>query len=61
MLMRLTSGRFYYGWVIVLTLSLTQLTSWGVVYYGFGVLMPAISADLGWGAVIPQPAETIDL
>ncbi|MDZ4718413.1 MAG: MFS transporter [Roseiflexaceae bacterium] len=52
MLMRLTSGRFYYGWVIVLTLSLTQLTSWGVVYYGFGVLMPAISADLGWSRTI---------
>lgn len=40
--------RFYYGWVIVLALSLTQVTSWGVLYYGFGVLLPAMEADLGW-------------
>lgn len=52
MLMRLTSGRLYYGWVIVLTLSITQLTSWGVIYYGFGVLMPAMSADLGWSRTV---------
>lgn len=52
MLARLTAGRFYYGWVIVLTLSITQLTSWGVIYYGFGVLMPAMSADLGWSRTV---------
>ncbi|WP_328854090.1 MFS transporter [Microbispora hainanensis] len=32
----------------------TQITSWGVVYYAFPVLNPAITADTGW----PAPATT---
>lgn len=52
MLARLTQGRLYYGWVIVFTLSITQLTSWGVLYYGFGVIMPAMQRELGWSRVV---------
>ncbi|MFE1555040.1 MFS transporter [Streptomyces sp. NPDC058734] len=29
-------------------LCLTQITSWGIVYYAFLVLNPAITADTGW-------------
>lgn len=29
-------------------LCLTQITSWGIVYYAFPVLNPAITADTGW-------------
>ncbi|WP_327280788.1 MFS transporter [Streptomyces sp. NBC_01205] len=29
-------------------LCLTQITSWGIVYYTFPVLNPAITADTGW-------------
>ncbi|MEU7599606.1 MFS transporter [Streptomyces sp. NPDC041003] len=29
---------------------LTQITSWGIVYYAFPVLNPAITADTGWSA-----------
>ncbi len=29
-------------------LCLTQITSWGVLYYAFPVLAPAISTDTGW-------------
>jgi len=49
---RLMDGRLYYGWVIVLTLSITQLTSWGVLYYGFGVVMPVMERELGWSRIV---------
>jgi MFS family permease len=52
MLARLAQGRLYYGWIIVFTLSITQLTSWGVLYYGFSVIMPAMQRELGWSRVI---------
>ena len=52
MLARLAQGRLYYGWIIVLTLSITQLTSWGILYYGFSVIMPAMQRELGWSRVI---------
>ena len=29
-------------------LCLTEITSWGILYYAFPVLSPAISADTGW-------------
>lgn len=36
-------------WVLV-TLCVTEITSWGVLYYAFTVLSPLISADTGWSA-----------
>lgn len=36
-------------WVL-LTLCVTEITSWGVLYYAFTVLSPQISADTGWSA-----------
>lgn len=33
---------------ILSILCLTEITSWGVLYYAFPVLSPAISADTGW-------------
>jgi MFS family permease len=41
------AGR-YYGWWIVHTLGLTELISWGIVYYGFGALLTPMQQDLGW-------------
>ena len=35
---------------VLLTLCLTEITSWGVLYYAFSVLSPAICADTGWSA-----------
>lgn len=40
-------------WVL-LTLCVTEITSWGVLYYAFTVLSDEISADTGWSA----PAAT---
>jgi MFS family permease len=45
---RLTTSRIYYGWILLVALSLAQVTSWGVLYYSFSVFVTPMSADLGW-------------
>jgi MFS family permease len=40
--------RVYYGWVLVLTLAITETTSWGVLYYSFGVFVGPMQQELGW-------------
>lgn len=35
---------------VLVTLCVTEIISWGVLYYAFTVLSPAISADTGWSA-----------
>ena len=35
---------------VLVALCLTQVTSWGVLYYAFPVLSGRISADTGWTA-----------
>jgi MFS family permease len=35
-------------WSIVWALSITQIVSWGSIYYAIAVLMPSIERDLGW-------------
>ncbi|HSF32842.1 MAG TPA: MFS transporter [Candidatus Tectomicrobia bacterium] len=47
--MRLMKRRgVYYGWVLVLTLSLTETTSWGILYYAFTVFLTPMQQELGW-------------
>ncbi len=38
----------YYGWVLVRALGITEIISWGVLYYAFGVFLTPMEADLGW-------------
>jgi MFS family permease len=45
-------GRIFYGWFILGGLSLTQIVSWGILYYAFGALITPMQAELGWS----QPA-----
>lgn len=33
---------------VVGTLALTEIVSWGILYYAFGVLVPPMQAELGW-------------
>ena len=33
---------------VLATLCVTQVTSWGILYYAFPVLSGRISADTGW-------------
>jgi MFS family permease len=41
-------GDLYYGWVLVLTLGITTVISYGTSYYLFGVLVVPMGHDLGW-------------
>src|SRR5207245_126547 len=46
---RVAAGRrMYYGWVLVGTLGLTEITSWGVLYYGFTVFVTPMHQAFGW-------------
>ncbi|MCS6887553.1 MAG: MFS transporter [Chloroflexus sp.] len=38
--------RLYYGWVILLTVSLTEVVSWGVLYYAYSVFIVPMARDL---------------
>jgi hypothetical protein len=48
MLARFAHGRFYYGWLIVVTLAITETISWGILYYTFAVVLPAMERELHW-------------
>jgi MFS family permease len=41
-------SRLYYGWVLVVTLGVTETISWGVLYYAFTVYLAPMEAELGW-------------
>src|SRR5207245_2538623 len=45
------SGRLSYGWVVVAALCVTEVVSWGILYYGFPVLLRPMETDLGWSRV----------
>lgn len=38
----------YYGWWLLGALSWGQVTSWGILYYGFSVFVAPMERELGW-------------
>lgn len=40
--------RLYYGWVLVVTLAITETASFGVLYYAFTVFLTPMQQELGW-------------
>ncbi len=46
---------------IVTVLSITQITSWGVLYYAFAALSDSISRDTGWSSVAVTGAFSASL
>jgi MFS family permease len=38
----------YYGWVQLVALSITETTSWGILYYSFSVFLTPMAAETGW-------------
>jgi MFS family permease len=38
----------YYGWKLAWMLGLTQMVSWGILFYGFGVTLPHMQKEMGW-------------
>ena len=53
--------RLYYGWVMVLTLSLTETTSWGILYYAFAVFLTPMGAEMGWSVAEMTGAYSLAL
>ena len=43
--------RLYYGWVILGTLAVTEVTSWGILYDTFPVFLGPMQQELGWSRV----------
>ena len=50
-----------YGWVIVAVLAVTETTSWGVLYYGFSVMLTPMESGLGWSRVALSGAFSVCL
>lgn len=44
-----------------LTLAVTQLVSWGVLFYGFAVVAPDITKDTGWSEPVVSGAFAVGL
>jgi MFS family permease len=38
----------YYGWTITHALGISEMTSWGILYYAFSVILTPLQAELGW-------------
>jgi len=49
------------GRVVVATLALTETVSWGILYYGFPVMLGPIEAELGWSRVEVTGALSLGL
>ena len=40
--------RVYYGWVLIVSLGITETISWGVLYYAFTVYLAPMETEQGW-------------
>lgn len=49
------------GWAIVAALSITETTSWGVLYYGFPVFLKPMEATFGWSRAALTGAFSVAL
>lgn len=38
----------YYGWLVVGALAITEPISWGILFYGFGVMLTPTQQEMGW-------------
>ncbi|WP_018467592.1 MFS transporter [Calidithermus timidus] len=56
-----TAPRRFYGWRIVWALALTTTISYGILYYGFGVLVKPMEAELGWSRAQTSGAYSLGL
>src|SRR5579859_1539637 len=59
--LRLQRSRYYYGWTMLFTVSLTETTSWGVLYYAFTVFLKPMQASLGWSTAALTGAFSLAL
>lgn len=55
---RTEERKVFYGWWMVAGLCVTELLSWGVLVYAFGVFVVPMHAELGWSAAELNGAYT---
>lgn len=55
------SSRPYYGWLLVLTLALTETVSYGILAYAFTVFIGPMQAELGWSVAEITGAYSVGL
>jgi MFS family permease len=55
------AGRVYYGWTLLLGVALAQVTSWGILYYGFAVFVVPLGAEFGWSRAATSAAFSLAL
>jgi len=60
-LVRPLSERVYYGWVMLGAISVTEVVSWGILYYAFAVFVAPMQAELGWSRVAITGAYSLAL
>ncbi len=51
----------YYGWVLIVTLAITTMVSWGVTYYAFSVVLTPMQKTLGWSSASLTGAFSLSL
>ncbi|MGH7356324.1 MAG: MFS transporter [Candidatus Rokuibacteriota bacterium] len=51
----------HYGWVVVAALSITETVSWGIVYYGFPIMLRPMEQDLGYSRTALTAAFSLGL
>ena len=51
--------RFYYGWVMLGAVSVTEVVSWGILYYAFGILLAPMEREMGWSRAQSTAAFSI--
>jgi MFS family permease len=60
-LIRPFEGHVYYGWVMLIAVSITEVVSWGILYYAFAVFVAPMQAELGWSRVAVTGAYSLAL
>ncbi len=55
------SRQLYYGWIMLVAVSWTEVVSWGILYYAFSVFVAPMQAELGWSAVALTGAYSLAL
>lgn len=51
---RTRASGLYYGWVLLGAVSLTEVISWGILYYTFAVMVAPMQQERGWSPLAIQ-------
>ncbi|MGH7324152.1 MAG: MFS transporter [Candidatus Rokuibacteriota bacterium] len=54
-------ARVYYGWIVVAVLSITETVTWGIIYYGFPVMLRPMESELGLSRTAVTGAFSVGL